>query len=169
MNEFIRVLPGKLLKADGTQTNILESLDVNVSPMSARNDGYKKPEIAAVQIGENQYALADILDAVAEKMNAGETLDVIYTNTNDTISCNKTMAEIDAAIKSGVNLKMIYKKGSYEYPLKINQIYYDGDEIGGFYPYSGITVSGTNAYVYYILHGPSSITLRTYKFTVTTV
>ena len=68
MNEFIRILPGKLLKADGSQTNILEALGIEIDPMTVRNDGYKRPEIAAIVIGENQYALADILEAIGEKI-----------------------------------------------------------------------------------------------------
>ena len=69
MNEYIKILPGKLLKADGSQTNILDALGISVSPMTARNDGYKRPEIAAIVIGENQYALADILEAIGEKLS----------------------------------------------------------------------------------------------------
>ena len=70
MNEYIKILPGKLLKADGSQTNLLDILGIDVDPMTVRNDGYKRPEIASVIIGENQYALADILEAVAAKLNA---------------------------------------------------------------------------------------------------
>ena len=69
MNEYIKIMPGKLLRADGSQTNILEALGITVIPMTARNDGYKRPEIAAIVIGENQYALADILEAIGEKLS----------------------------------------------------------------------------------------------------
>ena len=91
MNEFIKILPGKLLKADGSQTNLLEILGIDVDPMTVRNDGYKRPEIAAIIIGEYQYALADILEAIAGKLNAlpvtltdladGDTL--VYDGTNE--------------------------------------------------------------------------------------
>ena len=96
MNEFIKILPGKLMKEDGSQTNLVDALGLDIEPITERNDGYKRPEIAAVQIGENQYALADILKAMAAKMTKyDDGMDVIKVTDATT-----TMGDIATALNA---------------------------------------------------------------------
>lgn len=100
MNEFIKILPGKLKKEDGTQTNLVDALGLDVAPITERNDGYKRPEIAAVQIGENQYALSDILEAMAGKMTKyDDGMDVIRVTSAATTMGNiaDTLTAVNAA------------------------------------------------------------------------
>lgn len=96
MNSYIPVLPGEVKTPDDKYTNILELLGINgVEPFDVVNDGRSDPPIAALRIGDKQYALADVLKAIGNA--TGNTLAVQIKKPNAYYTTSKPFAEMAAA------------------------------------------------------------------------
>lgn len=63
----IRFIPGELVNKDGEKCNILEILGIEVEPLDVENTG-RSGSIAAVVIGDKQYALSDVLEEFAKRL-----------------------------------------------------------------------------------------------------
>jgi len=96
MNTYIPVLPGEVKTPDDKYTNILELLGITgLTPIAVENDGRHDPIVAALRIGGNQYALADVLKKLGDA-TVGNTL-VRITKPEDDYVTSKTFAEMAAA------------------------------------------------------------------------
>ena len=72
--DYIGSLPGAIHDKDGTLTDILKVLGVkqgfSVRPISKdiKNDGRLQPPVATFRVGDSEYSIADVLDAVTTKL-----------------------------------------------------------------------------------------------------
>lgn len=67
---MIRQLPGDIIKADGTQSDIMTLLGVSASALDVPNDG-RGHTVSSLVIGGKQYALSTVLERVAEQLSGG--------------------------------------------------------------------------------------------------
>lgn len=68
--DYIGSLPGAIHDKDGTLTDIMTALGVKVDPISSniKNDGRLQPPVATFRVGDKEYSLADVLDAVITRL-----------------------------------------------------------------------------------------------------
>lgn len=69
--DYIGSLPGAIHDKDGTLTDIMTALGVKVDPISSsiKNDGRLQPPVATFRVGDKEYSLADVLDAVITRLD----------------------------------------------------------------------------------------------------
>lgn len=96
MKTYIPVLPGDVKTPDDKYTNVLALLGIDgLTPITIENDGRHDPIVAALRIGDNQYALADVLKKLGDA-TVGNML-VRITKPDDDYVTSKTFAEMAAA------------------------------------------------------------------------
>lgn len=68
--DYIGSLPGAIHDKDGTLTDIMTALGVKVDPISSsiKNDGRLQPPVATFRVGDKEYSVVDVLDAVTTKL-----------------------------------------------------------------------------------------------------
>jgi hypothetical protein len=71
--DYIGSLPGAIHDKDGTLTDIMTALGVKVDPISSgiKNDGRLQPPVATFRVGDKEYAIADVIDAVSTRLDGG--------------------------------------------------------------------------------------------------
>jgi hypothetical protein len=71
--DYIGSLPGAIHDKDGTLTDIMTALGVKVDPISSgiKNDGRLQPPVATFRVGDKEYAIADVIDAVITRLDSG--------------------------------------------------------------------------------------------------
>lgn len=68
---YIKNVPGNVIGKGDSKTDILTLLGLEVSPLDNKNDGRGGDVISSVVIGDKQYALSDVLTALASAIGGG--------------------------------------------------------------------------------------------------
>ena len=88
---YIKKVPGNVIGKGDSKTDILTLLGLEVSPLDNKNDGRGGDVISSVVIGDKQYALSDVLTALASAMGGGSFVpDITNPQDGDTLVYDAT-------------------------------------------------------------------------------
>lgn len=93
----IQHLNGGIIKADGTESNLMELLNISVPALTVPNDG-RGHTVSAFVVDDKQYALSEVLKKISEIIGGGMKANITGAGTSGSpYKMDHTFAEMKNA------------------------------------------------------------------------